>query len=187
MYVNRQLGYNEVNGETVMELRQILISIFLCCFLVGCGVIKLVDIPKSSSALQLTDEQKKTIQPKLKLIRDIVDDYDFEKNQLEGDLREYRARASDRRLNRYDGGLSTAQRQRGLTQIRTKVRKFLLQRSTLLKEIEKLLREINAELTDEQRVAFNELKMPELEIPRALRRDPHADLRRIPRHLIGVQ
>jgi hypothetical protein len=159
---------------------------FLCCFLAGCGAIKLIDIPKSSSALQFTADQKQTIQPKLKLIRDIVDDYDFEKKQLEGDLREYHALANDRNLYRYDGGLSTAQRQRNLTQIRTKVRKFISQRSTFMKEIEKLLREIYAELTDAQRVAFNELKMPELEIPRSLRRDPHADLRRIPRHLIGV-
>ena len=159
----------------------------LCCFMLGCGAIKLVDIPKSSSALQLTNKQKQTIQPKLKLIRDIVDDYDFEKRQLAGDLREYRAITSDRQLYRYDGGLSTAQRQRNRHQIRTKVRKFLSQRRTLLKEIEKLLREINIELTAEQRVVFNELKMPELEIPRSLRRDPHADLRSIPRHLIGVQ
>ena len=169
-----------------MIIRQLLISSFLFIFLFGCGAVKLTDISKSSSALQLTNKQKQTIQPKLKLIRDIVDDYDFEKRQLEGDLREYRAIASDRRLYRYDGGLSTAQRQRNLTQIRTKVRKFLSQRSTSLKEIEKLLREIHAELTAEQRAAFNELKMPELEIPRSLRRDPHADLRRIPRHLIGV-
>ncbi len=170
-----------------MVFRKILFSSFLCCFLAGCGATKLIDIPKSSSELQLTDEQKKIIQPKLKLIRDIVDDYNFEKQQLEGDLREYRAIESDRQFYRYDGGLSTAQRRRNLNQIRTKVRKFLSQRSTFQKEIEKLLREIYAELTDEQRVAFNTLKMPELEIPRSLRRDPHADLRRIPRHLIGVQ
>lgn len=169
-----------------MIFRQILFSSFLCYFLVGCGTTKLIDIPKSSSALQLTSKQKQAIHPKLKLILDIVADYDFEKRELEGDLREYRALTNDRRLYRYDGGLSTAQRQRNLTQIRTKVRKFLSQRSTSLKEIEKLLREIHAELTAEQRVAFNELKMPELEIPRSLRRDPHADLRRIPRHLMGV-
>lgn len=170
-----------------MVFRHILFFSIISCVLAGCGATRLIDIPKSSSALQLTYEQKKIIQPKLKLIRDIVDDYDFEKKQLDGDLREYRAMASDRRLYRYDGGLSTTQRQRSLNQIRTKVRKFLSQRSTLLKEIEKLLQEIHAELTAEQKVAFTELKMPELEIPRALRRDPHADLRRIPRHLIGVQ
>lgn len=161
--------------------------IITCYVMLGCGSIKLIDIPKSSSELQLTSKQEKVIHPKLKYIRDIVDDYDFEKKQMESDLREYRTLASDRNLYRYDGGYSTAQRRRNFTQIRTKVRKFLSQRNILLKEIEKLLREINAELTAEQRVVFAELKMPELEIPRSLRPDPHADLRRIPPHLIGVQ
>ena len=162
------------------------ISVSLCLVL-GCGGIKLTDIEKSSSALQLTGKQKRVIEPKIQLIRAIVEDYDFEKQQLESDLRTYRNIANDRRLYRYDGGLSTAQRQRSLNQVRTKVRKFLSQRKIFRKEIATLLREINIELTAEQRVVFNELKMPELEIPRSLRRDPHADLRRIPRHLIGVQ
>ncbi|MCY4401031.1 MAG: hypothetical protein OXD54_00470 [Candidatus Poribacteria bacterium] len=160
---------------------------FVCSILIGCGGIKLIDIRKSSSELHLTNQQKKVIHPKLEHIRDIVDDYDFEKKQMESDLRKYRALASDRNLYRYDGGYSTAQRRRNFTQIRTKVRKFLSQRNILLKEIEKLLLEIHTELTVEQRVVFTELKMPELEIPRSLRRDPHADLRHIPPHLIGVQ
>lgn len=155
--------------------------------MLGCGVINLVDIQKSVSELQLTSKQKRTIEPKLKLIRDIVDDYDFEKKHLEGDLREYRILVNDRSLYRYDGGLSKQQRRRGLTQIRVKVRKFMLQRDILLKEIKKLQREIHNELSDEQRVTFTKLRMPELEIPRSLRPDPHADLRHIPRHLIGVQ
>lgn len=169
-----------VNWKTII-LFTVSISLF------GCGVINLVDIQKSSSELQLTNKQKLSIEPKLELIRDIVDDYDFEKKQLNGDLREYRIIANDRGLSRYDGGLSTQQRRRGLTQIRTKVRKFMTQRNILLKEIENLLREIRNELTEEQRVTFAKLKVPELEIPRSLRRDPHADLRHIPRHLIGVQ
>lgn len=159
----------------------------LAVCLLGCGVVRLVDIQKSTSELQLTSNQKQTIEPRLKLIRDIVEDYEFEKRQLEGDLREYRTLANDSGLYRYDGGLSTQQRRRGLTEIRTKVRKFMAQRNILLKETEKLLGEIHNELTDEQRVTFAKLKMPELEIPRSLKPDPHADLRHIPKHLIGVQ
>ncbi len=170
-----------------MVFRPFFPLLIFCCFFVGCGATKLIDIPKSSSELQLNSEQKKIIHPKLEHIRDIVDDYDFEKKQMEGDLREYRTFANDRNLYRYDGGLSTTQRRRNLTEIRTKVRKFLTQRSILLKEIEKLLKEVNAALTADQQIALSELKMPELEIPRSLQRDPHADLRRIPRHLIGVQ
>lgn len=155
--------------------------------LLGCGGINLVDIQKSSSELQLTNKQILSIEPKLKLIRDIVDDYEFERRQLDGDLREYRILANDRGLYRYDGGLSTQQRRRGLTQIRTKVRKFITQRNLLLKEIEKLIIEIHNELTEEQRVTFAKLKIPELKIPRSLKRDPHADFKHLPSHLIGVR
>ena len=114
------------------------VSTFFLCLL-GCGVVKLVDIQQSTAELQLTSYQKQVIEPKLKLIRDIIEDYEFEKKQMESDMREYRILASDRGLYRYDGGLSTQQRRRGLTQIRTKVRKFLTQRNILLKEIEKAL------------------------------------------------
>lgn len=159
----------------------------LSCILCGCGVIRLIDFQKSSSELQLTNTQIQKIAPRVELIRDIVEDYDFEKTQLEGDLREYRTLANDKGLYRYDGGLSTQQRRRGLTEIRTKVHKFITQRNVFIKEIEKLLREIHDELTDEQRVIFAKLKLPELKIPRLLKPDPHADLKHIPRHLIGVQ
>ena len=170
-----------------MDYWKIIFLFTVSISLLGCGVIKLVDIQKSSSELQLTHNQKLSIEPKLKLIRDIADDYEFEKKQLDGELREYRILTNDRKLYRYDGGLSTQQRRRGLTQIRTKVRKFIIQRNILLKEIEDLLQEIHNELTEEQRVTFAKLKMPELEVPRSLRRDPHADLRHIPSYLIGVQ
>jgi hypothetical protein len=170
-----------------MVFRKFLCIFILCCFFIGCGAIKLVDIQESSSALQLTDKQKQIIQPKLEYVSDIVEDYDFEKQQLESDLRGYRIIADDRQLNRMDGGLSTAQRQRTRNQMRIKARKFLSQRNTFLREIEKLLREIIAELTAEQRVTFGELKMPELEIPQMLKPDPHADLRYIPRNPIGME
>ena len=169
-----------------MEHRQILFIFFLYCILLGCGSTKLIDIRKSSSALQLTSKQRQVIEPKLKLIRDIVDDYEFEKKQLDGDLREYRTIANDRRLYRYDGGLSTTQKQRNLSEIRTKVRKFLTQRNAYKKEIDQLLIEILDKLSQDQQIVFKELKFPELEIPRSLRRDPHADLRHIPKHLISV-
>lgn len=165
----------------------LLVIFSLCYIFSGCNVIKLIDIQKSSSELKLTSAQMQKIAPRIKLIRDIVEDYNFEKKQLEGDLREYKSIANDRSLHRYDGGLSTQQRRRGLTEIRTKVHKFITQRNVYIKEIEKLLREIHHELTEEQRLTFKKLKLPELEIPRSLRPDPHADLRNIPRHLIGIQ
>lgn len=161
--------------------------LLLCSFQLGCGTIKLIDIQKSSSALELSVEQQEKIHPKMKLIRDIVDDYEFEKREFDAEMREYRMLREDRNLYRNDGGLSLGQRQRSLYQIRTKARRFLVQRSRFLKEIDDILKEIHAELTTTQQVALNELKMPELKIPRSLKPDPHADLKHIPSHLIGVQ
>lgn len=170
-----------------MRLRYCFFIFMLCGFLFGCGAIKLIDIQKSSSVLDLSVEQQEKIHPKLKLIRDIVDDYEFEKREFDAEMREYRILREDRNLYRHDGGLSLGQRQRHFAQIRGKARKFLTQRSRFLKEIEGILKEIHAELTSTQQVAFNELKMPELKIPRSLKPDPHAELKHIPSHLIGVQ
>lgn len=171
-----------------MRIRKYYSILCLCSFLYACGgTVKLIDINRSSSVLELNREQQEKIHPKLQLIRDIIDDYEFEKREFDSEMREYRILRSDRNLYRNDGGLSLAQRQRSLLQIRTKARRFLGQRSRLLKEIENILMEVYAELTSAQQVAFNELKMPELKIPRSLKPDPHADLRNIPNNLISVQ
>ena len=171
-----------------MKIRKCYAILFSCSFLYACGgAVKLMDVNKSSSALELSHEQREKIHPKLQLIRDIIEDYEFEKREFDSEVREYRTLRSDRNLYRNDGGLSLAQRQRSLLQIRGKARRFLVQRNRLLKEIEGILKEIYAELTTAQQVAFNELKMPELKIPRSLKPDPHADLQNIPKHLIGVQ
>lgn len=170
-----------------MNILQNIHLLILISLIVGCGKVRLTQIPKSTDALQLSDKQMDIIHPKLKLIQDVLDDYDFEKRQIESDLREYRIMSQDRQLYRYDGGLSTAQRQRRLSNVRVKVRKFLIHRNVLLKEIGKLLQEITIELSAEQRVVFNKLKMPELEIPRSFRRDPTADFRYIPSNPLGIR
>ena len=170
-----------------MKVRNCFSILLLLSFLLGCGVTQLIDIQKSSSALDLSIEQQEKIHPKLKLIRDIVEDYEFEKREFDAEMREYRILREDRSLYRNDGGLGLAQRQRSLTHIRAKARKFLIQRNRFIKEIEELIDEIHAELTSAQQVSFKKLKMPELKIPRSLKPDPHADLRHIPSHLIGVQ
>ena len=175
---------SEVIDMNILQNMSLLLFIFL---IVGCGKVRLTQISKSTDALQLSDKQKDIIHPKLKLIQDVLDDYDFEKRQIESDLREYRVMTQDRQLYRYDGGLSTAQRQRRLTNVRLKVRKFLTHRNVLLKEIGKLLQEITNELSEEQRIVFNNLEMPELDIPRSLRRDPTADFRYIPRNPMGIR
>ena len=170
-----------------MRIRKWQYILFISCFLYGCGsAVKLIDINRSSSALELSPDQRQNILPKLQLIRDIIDDYEFEKQEFDSEMRKYRTLRNDRNLYRNDGGLSLAQRQRSLRQIRGKAKIFLVKRNRLLKEIESILKEIYAELTTPQQIAFNELKMPELKIPRSLKPDPHAELQNIPKHLIGV-
>ena len=67
------------------------IILLLCGLSQACGGPKLLDVSKSSTVLQLTSTQQQTIHPKLNLIRDLVEDYDFEKKQLEADYQVFRA------------------------------------------------------------------------------------------------
>lgn len=162
-----------------------LLILTLCGFLQACGGLKLIDVSKSSKALQLTPPQQQTIHPKLKLIRDIVEDYDFEKKQLEADYQIYRAGITQRGYNRYEDGFRDTRSRRELNVFRAEARKFLRQRNIFLDEIKEIIEEIAAELTPDQRVKLAELKLPKLEVPMMLQRDPYNELRYIPNHPLG--
>lgn len=170
---------------TIKNPQGIIKILLLCCFLQACGGLKLIDVPKSSAALQLTTSQQQTIHPKLKLIRDIVDDYDFEKKQLEVDYQIFRAGMTQRYYDRYESGFMNARSRRELNAFRDEARKFLKQREIYLDEIKDLVEEIAAELTPDQRLKFAELKLPKLEVPTMLQRDAYNDLRYIPSHPLG--
>lgn len=164
--------------------RMFLIPLF-CCFLQACGAPKLIDIPKSSAVLQLTNTQQEAIHPKLKLISDIVEDYNFEKKQLEADYQVFRAGLTQRRFSQYESGFMDSRSRRELNAFRDEARKFLRQRQILIDEINKLISEIVAELTEPQRVKLVALKPPELEVPLMLQRDLYNDLGYIPNHPLG--
>ena len=159
--------------------------LFLSGLLQACGGAKLIDVSKSTTVLQLTTAQQQTIHPKLKLIRDMVDDYDFEKKQLEADYQVFRAGLTDRYYDRYESGFRDMRTRRELNAFRDEARKFLTQRKIFMDEINKLIEEITLELTDAQRVKFAELKLPKLDVPLMLQRDPYNDLRYIPNHPLG--
>ena len=164
---------------------RLLLLLFLCALLQACGGLKLIDVPKSSAALQLTTAQQQKVQPKLKLIRDIVEDYDFEKKQLESDYQVFRAGITQRQYGRYEDGFADTRTRRDLYEFREEARKFLRQRATYLNEIKELIEEVEAELTPDQRVKLAELKLPQLEVPLMLQRDPYSELRYIPNHPLG--
>ncbi len=162
-----------------------LLILTLCGSLQACGGLKLIDVSKSSEALQLTSAQQQTIHPKLKLIRDIVEDYDFEKKQLEVDYQVYRAGITQRSYGRYEDRFTDTRSRRELNAFREEARKFLRQRGIFLNEIKDIIEEIAAELTPDQRVKLTELKLPKLEVPMMLQRDPYSELRYIPNHPLG--
>jgi hypothetical protein len=74
---------------------------------------------------------------------------------------------------------------RELNRFRDEARKFLRQRAIYLDEIKELVEEIAAELTAEQHIKMAELKLPKLEVPMMLQRDPYNDLRYISNHPLG--
>ena len=164
---------------------RLLLLLPLCALLQACGGLKLIDVPKSSAALQLTTVQQQKVQPKLKLIRDIVEDYDFEKKQLEADYQVFRAGMTQRQYGRYEDRFTDTRTRRDLYEFRDEARKFLRQRNIYLNEIKDLIEEVAAELTHDQRVKLAELKLPKLEVPLMLQRDPYSELRYIPDHPLG--
>ena len=139
------------------------------------GGVKLINLPQSSVALNLSREQRESIEPKIVLIRDIVEDYEFEKDEVEAEYRLYYTRASLPPLSRYEGGRGRRVRLEW-HELRMKLRSFAAQRRQYAKEISGLIREIHADLTPDQRVAFEDIKLPELRLPEVLRRRAHDDL-----------
>ncbi|MDE0683694.1 MAG: hypothetical protein OXI63_12310, partial [Candidatus Poribacteria bacterium] len=131
---------------------RLLLILLLCSLLQACGGLKLIDVSKSSAALQLTTAQQETIHPKLKLIRDIVEDYDFEKKQLEADYQVFRAGITQRQSGRYEDRFTDTRTRRDLYEFREEARKFLRQRDIYLNEVKEIIEEVAAELTPDQRV-----------------------------------
>ena len=164
---------------------RLLLILPLCALLQACGGLKLIDVSKSSAALQLTTAQQETVHPKLKLIRDIVEDYDFEKQQLEADYQVFRAGISQRQYGQYEDGFMDTRTRRDLYEFREEARKFLRQRDIYLDEIKDLIEEVAAALTPDQRLKLADMKLPKLEVPLMLQRDPYRELRYIPNHPLG--
>ena len=124
------------NGRTLLIL-------ILCGCLQACGGLKLIDVSKSSAALQLTTDQQQKIHPKLNLIRDIVEDYDFEKKQLEADYQIFRAGITQRQYGQYEDRFTDTRTRRELIRFREEARKFLRQRDVYLDEIKDIIQEVS--------------------------------------------
>ena len=150
--------------------------LILGLLLLGCGGgVKLIDLPDSSIALNLSEKQREIIEPKIQLIRDIVEDYEFERDEVEAEYRRYYSRASLPQMSRYEGGRIHRGVRLEWHQLRIKLRSFIAQRRQYAREISGLINEITADLAPNQRVAFEDIKLPELRLPEVLRRRSYDD------------
>jgi len=154
---------------------------FLIMLLSACGRgVKLLDLPESTVALNLSEEQRKIIQPKISHLQDIVEGYKFERDEVEANYRRYRSQMRLSRVSRYEGrGLSNGMG-RERNNMRTKLRRFAMQRRAYAKEISQLIDEIKANLTADQLVVFAEIKQPALELPDVLKQRSYDEFARIP-------
>ena len=160
--------------QYVSRITQVALFI-LSLLILGCGGgIKLTNLPQSSIALNLSQKQQASIEPKIVLIRDIIEDYEFERDEVEAEYRLYYTRASLPPMSRYEGGRGRRVRLEW-HELRMKLRSFVAQRRQYAKEISGLLREIKADLTPDQRVAFEDIELPELRLPEVLRRRTYDD------------
>ena len=165
---------------TSVKMKRFIILICIV-FTTACGGVKLIDISKTSSTLNLSSEQLKAITPRISLIRDIVEDYKFEKDVLESHYHGYRSEARMDRLSPYEGDRRMyRQSVRARHSLRAKFREFIIQRNAYLKEIAGLTDEIKSALTPEQQIRFAEIKIPDLKLPSMIRRSHFRDLEMIP-------
>ena len=156
---------------------RIIIILFYVALTSACGGVKLLDIPKSTAALNLSPEQQEPITSKISIIRDIVEDYEFDKDVLESHYHGYRSEARMDQLSPYEGDRRRyRQSARARNTLRTKIREFITQRNAYLKEIGGLLNEIKAALTPEQNRRLAEIKLPNLRLPSMIKRNRYQGL-----------
>ena len=164
---------NEPMKKWISRLTRLSPFIF-SLLLLGCGGgVKLTNLAQSSAALNLSKAQQGSIEPKIALIRDIVEDYEFEKDEVDAEYRRYYSRASLPPMSRYEGGRLNRGLRSEWHELRIKLRNFVAQRRQYAKEISELIYDIKADLTPDQQVAFEEIELPQLRLPEVLRRRTH--------------
>jgi uncharacterized membrane protein YgcG len=136
----------------------------------GC-VAKLIDLDKSLPKLNLTEEQREVVEPKMKAIKEIVDEYNAEKEQIEEQLSDMRGSMGGGRggmMSGGRGGMGRGGREaggEGGSGPRGKLQEFRNKRETYLSAINVHIEDIKSVLNEDQLAVFEKMKMPELEMP----------------------
>ena len=150
-----------MNRQTLLNGFIFVIMIFTIS---ACGGTKLLDIEKTSNALNLSESQRNVVQSKVQQIEEIVEDYELEKQTLEAGFAE---RRNQMRSGGGFGGRGSGGRRGGS---QNQMQAFYQQRAAFQKQIETLVAEIHEVLNEEQKEKFTNIKLPELELPEMGRR-----------------
>ncbi len=136
----------------------------------GCAA-KLIDLEKSMPKLNLTEEQREVVEPKMEAIKGMVDEYNAEKEQIEEELSDMGVSMGGGRggmMGGGKGGMGGGGREAGGgggSAFREKLQEFRNKRETYLSAINVHIEDIKAVLDEDQLAAFEKMKMPELEMP----------------------
>ena len=121
----------------------------------ACGSTKLLDLEKTSNALNLAAHQRTVARLKIEKIKELVADYELEKKTLESELKERRSRMRGTGIGRgMNGG------NRG--DLRSKLHAFNDQRKAFQEQIDTLVSELYEVLDEEQRKRFEDIELPQL-------------------------
>lgn len=130
----------------------------------ACSSTKLIEIDKTSTFLNLSEEQLQVVQPKIETIKIIVDKYDAEKEKLETELNELRN--SRMAGGGFSGrGGSGGGRSGSREGIRQKIETLRKKQSKSQGQIDTLVADIRDVLDEEQLEKFEKIKLPKLEMP----------------------
>lgn len=128
----------------------------LAVLMSACGSTKLLDLEKTSDELSLSSHQRTVARLKIEKIKELVEDYELEKQTLESELKERRSRMRSGGFSRGAGG-----RNRG--DLRSKLRAFNEQRAAFQEQIDTLVAELQEILDEDQREKFSDIELPQLE------------------------
>jgi len=132
-------------------------------FLISACSVKLIDIDRSMPRLNLSEEQSKVVQPKMMAIKEIAEKYELEKEELEEGLNSMGGEGMARGRGGDDSDRSELQGK--FQELRRKREEFLKRREAYLSAIKIHVADIKAVLNKEQLIAFEKMKLPELEMP----------------------
>ena len=145
------------------------ILLVFALFISACAT-KLIDIEKSVPGLNLSKEQMEIVEPKMMAIRDMVETYNEDKEELEEELSSMMG--SGRGGGRGEGG----SKGEGGSGFRERFENLRRKREAYLSAINIHVTEIKAILNVEQLIVFEKMAMPELEMPETPGRGRRGDM-----------